>query len=153
MYRKLCSYEKGHGRSYENFNIVKIVKLSVILIILACLHVHAASYSQKVTLAGNNLALVKVFDILKKQSGYTFFYDDALLRQTSSVNINVRNITLEKALDLCLAGQSLTYSIVGKTVVIKAMKTKRTMKKKPTSGRKVSDRCSSAMCSPSVCLP
>ena len=125
MYRKLCSNEKGHGRSYENFNIVKIVKLSVLLIILACLHVHAASYSQKITLSGNNLALVKVFDILKKQSGYTFFYDDALLRQTSAVNINVRNIALEKALDLCLAGQSLTYSIVGKTVVIKAVKPKR----------------------------
>ncbi len=125
MYRKLRSYEKGYGRSCENFNIGRIVKLSLLLMTIACLHVHAASYSQKVTLSGSNLALEKVFDILKKQSGYTFFYDDALLKQTTAVNISVRNTTLEKALDQCLAGQSLTYAIVGKTVVIKAAKTRR----------------------------
>lgn len=126
MYRKLCSYGKGYGRSCENFNIARIVKLSIILMTIACLHVHAASYSQKVTLSGNDLALERVFEILKKQSGYTFFYDDALLKQTSAVSINVRNTTLEKALEQCLAGQSLTYAIVGKTVVIKAAKTRKT---------------------------
>ncbi len=98
------------------------MKLSLILLTTVCMHVHATTYSQKVTLSGKNISLEKVFDILKKQSGYTFFYDHDLLQGTPLVNINVKNMPLQQALDLCLAEQPLSYSIVGRTVVLKAKK-------------------------------
>jgi TonB-linked SusC/RagA family outer membrane protein len=121
MYGKLHFLEKCGKRSTPH-GLGKVMKMSLVLLTAVCLQVNAASYSQKITLSKKNISLEKALDLLKKQSGYTFFYDNALLKQTSNVSINVKDMELVDALDLALAGQPLTYSIVGKTVVLKSKK-------------------------------
>lgn len=95
------------------------MKLTFVILLSFCLHVSASSYSQKITLSANNMPLEKVFKIIKKQSGYSFFYDHSLLKNAASVNASVVNQPLEEALRLCFANQSLTWSVVGKTIVVK----------------------------------
>ncbi len=97
--------------------------LFALLLFAACPGVAAGiSASQKVTLSAKNITLEEAFKILKKQSGYTFFYDHELLRNAKKINVNVKNLSLEKALDACLAEQSISYTIVGKTVVLKSVR-------------------------------
>ena len=96
-----------------------IMKLTAIILLAACLQVNARGYSQKVTLSVKDVSLQKVFKSLKKQSGYAFFFDYSWLEQANNVTMEVKNASLEEALSLCFKGQPLTYSIVGRTVVVK----------------------------------
>jgi len=95
------------------------MKLTIFLLIIAALQVSAAGYGQKINLSERNAPLEKIFREIKKQSGYRFFYEDALLQQAKKVDINVRNASIEEVLDLCLSYQNLAYAIVDKTIAIK----------------------------------
>ena len=48
-----------------------------------------------------------------------FWYETELLSSGSRVSVNVKNADLEQVLRLVLKGQPLTYSILGKTIVVK----------------------------------
>ena len=90
------------------------------LMLLMCLHVSAKSYSQKIAVSTKNLPLAKVFSLIEQQTGYTFFYDNKLVKNAGSVTIDVKNASVEQVLNMALKGRGLTYTIVDKTIVIKS---------------------------------
>lgn len=94
------------------------MKFTAILLFVACLQAGADGYSQ-ITLSEKNVPLQKVFKQIQKQTGYDFLYSVELLQHAGRVTIDVRNVSLDKALELCLKDKPLGYSIVEKTVVIK----------------------------------
>lgn len=95
------------------------MKLSAIILLAACMQLHAKGYAQLISLSEKNVPLEKVFRSIEKQTGFVFFYDHKLIDNTSKITIDLRNVTLEKALDMCLKDQSLTWSIVNRNIVIK----------------------------------
>ncbi|RPD42910.1 TonB-dependent receptor [Chitinophaga barathri] len=95
------------------------MKFSLIILLCACLQVSARGYAQSVTISERNAPLEKVFRYIEKQTGYVFFFDHSLIDKAARVNVNFKNYPLDLALDLCLKDQPLTYSIVGKNIVIK----------------------------------
>jgi TonB-linked SusC/RagA family outer membrane protein len=99
--------------------ILMIMKLTAILLILS-LHLSAHVLSQKVTISGRNMSLPQVFDIIKKQTGYSFIYSHSLLANSAPVSLNVRNGELTEVLDICFLRQPLTYAIVNRTIVLRA---------------------------------
>jgi TonB-linked SusC/RagA family outer membrane protein len=105
-------------RSYS-LNIILAMKLTAVLVVTAFLHVSASGYSQKITLSEKHVSLEKIFKELRKQTGYHFLYTDELLEGTGEVDIDVRNASLQEALDQCFRNQPLTYAIVERTIVIK----------------------------------
>jgi hypothetical protein len=103
----------------EHFVITRRFRL-VFLLLLACFcQAHARSYAQKITLHEQNVLLEKLIKKIEQQSGYVFFLDYALLDPEKKVSVNIDNGTLTEAIDLCFRPFPLTYSIVGKTVVVK----------------------------------
>ena len=96
-----------------------IMKFTAIILLSACLTASATGFSQTVTLSEKNATLEKVFASIKKQTGYVFFYDEAWLQRAEKVTIDVKNIPLENALQICFKNQALSYSIIEKTIVIK----------------------------------
>jgi TonB-linked SusC/RagA family outer membrane protein len=98
-----------------------IMKMTVILLLAACLNVSAEGYSQ-VTLSERNVSLQKVFKQIQKQTGFDFLYSVELLQRSGNTSISVKDVSLEKALDICLQGKPLTYSIEDRTVVIRPKK-------------------------------
>jgi TonB-linked SusC/RagA family outer membrane protein len=95
-----------------------IMKFTGILLFIACLQVSAKGYSQ-ITLSEKNAPLQKVFKQIQKQTGYDFLYSVELLEKAGTVSIEVRNVSLEKALELCIKDKPIVYSIVENTIVIK----------------------------------
>lgn len=95
------------------------MKLTVILVLAACLQVNANGYAQKVTLQVKNVPLENIFMSIKSQTGYGFFFDQELMKQSSPVTVNIKDVSLESALSICFQNQPLTYSIVGQTIVVK----------------------------------
>jgi len=107
-------------RSEDLTKTLQIMNITTILLFATCLQVSAREgYSQKITLSQNNVSLKAIFKDIERQSDYQFFYKEKLLKQAKNVNINVANASIEEVLAACLHGQSLTYSIIDKIIVIK----------------------------------
>ena len=95
------------------------MKLTAFLILVIFLQVSVTGYSQKVSISLSNASLGKVFREITRQTGYSFLYTDEVLNGMPKVDIKLRNVPLEMALDHCFKDQPLTYSIVEHTIVIK----------------------------------
>jgi TonB-linked SusC/RagA family outer membrane protein len=111
--KSLCRPRAGMAK------ILLVMKLIVILLTTAILQVSASSYGQNVTLKQNNAKLTSVLDQIRKQTGYDFFYSQQIMENAKPVNINLNQVDIEKALEMCFKDQPLTYTIENKIVTIK----------------------------------
>lgn len=100
--------------------IFLVMRLTLILLTVACLQVSAKSSAQTVSLSQRNASLESTFAAIKKQTSFTFFFADAkLLKRARPVNIEVKNMPLREALNLLLEDQRLTYQIFDNIIAIK----------------------------------
>lgn len=99
------------------------MKLTTILMLVCCLQISAESVSQTVTLKVKNAPLTKVFNEIKKQTGYTFIYTESLLKESKRINLTVNNEPLDKVLNICFSGQPFSYRIINKTIVVEIAET------------------------------
>ncbi|WP_170982720.1 TonB-dependent receptor [Dyadobacter frigoris] len=95
------------------------MKLTFFLLTIACLHVSASGYSQKLALSMQNVPLSTVFRSIEQQSGYKFFYDNKIIRKTRKVTVDLKNTTVSEIMDQVVKDQSLVYSIVDNIIVVK----------------------------------
>lgn len=102
--------------------ILRIMRITAIIMLAACLQVSAKGLSQTVTFSGKQVPLTRVFAAIEKQTGYVFFYDATLLRGTKPVTIDARQASVEAVLKQCLEDQQLDYSIENKTITIEKRK-------------------------------
>src|SRR4051812_40868946 len=77
------------------------MKLTVLMIMIGCLHLSAKSFSQTITLSASNTNMEKVFNAIEKQSGYYFFYKYKEIKQAKPVTVSLKNATLDEALQAC----------------------------------------------------
>lgn len=98
------------------------MKLTAMLLFLVFLHAGAHTLAQKVTLTENNASLRKVFKVIEKQTGYSFFYNNRILQTAKKLDIHVKNASLQEALELCFQDQPLTYTIEDNVVVVSVKK-------------------------------
>ncbi|MGX5819780.1 TonB-dependent receptor [Chitinophaga lutea] len=95
------------------------MKLTCVFLTVLFLNVSATGLSQTVSFTGKNARLKSVFSAIRKQTGYVVFYDNALLRLTQPVTLQLENVPLETLLAASLKGQGLTWTITDKTISIK----------------------------------
>ncbi|MEO6684994.1 MAG: TonB-dependent receptor plug domain-containing protein, partial [Dyadobacter sp.] len=120
----VCSKKRSLPEG-SKLKIGRIMKLTALLFLVAFMQVSAGVYSQTVRLNENNSGLEKVFNEIRKQTGYNFLYNNRLLKNTLPVNIRVNGEELKSVLDRVFENQPLSYSIIDKTIVVK--------KRKPTA--------------------
>lgn len=99
--------------------MLRVMKLTAIILLVACLQVSATGKAQSVTLSVKGASLEEVFQSIRKQTGYLFWYDSDLLKDAKKVSIELKNATLEQALQVCFKDQPFSYTIVNKTIVVK----------------------------------
>jgi len=97
---------------------LRIMNFMTILLLACCLQISANVNSQAVTLNVKKAPLEKVFREIREQTGYTFMYTETMLKGAKKVSLQVKNVSLQKALDICFAIQPFTYNIIEKTVVV-----------------------------------
>lgn len=96
----------------------RIMRLTTLLLTVVCLNVSAKGNAQTVSFNGKNVPLTAVFSSLEQQTGLSFFFNYALLKDAKPVSLDVRNGTLEEVLNIALKGQGLDFYRIGKTVFI-----------------------------------
>jgi TonB-linked SusC/RagA family outer membrane protein len=98
--------------------ILLIMKLTTLILITAILQVSANSFAQKISLSEKNASLNKVFDQIRTQTGYDFFFTTSILQQAKPVTINVKNEEMEAVLKKIFEDQDLEYAINKKSVMV-----------------------------------
>lgn len=97
------------------------MKLTLVILTMAIFQVNAATYAQKITLHRNKASLEQVFDDIRNQSGYDFFYNLKLIKSARPVTVNIKDMDLKDALTEIFSDQPLTYTITteDKAIVVK----------------------------------
>ena len=99
--------------------ILRVMKMTTWLILIACLHVSARSFSQQVTLSVKNMPLQKVFAEIILQSGATIVYNESALKNTVPVTLQVTGASVQSVLEQCLLHQPVTFSLNDGVFVIR----------------------------------
>ncbi|MBO9635571.1 MAG: SusC/RagA family TonB-linked outer membrane protein [Chitinophagaceae bacterium] len=94
------------------------MKLTAIFLFSLLMRVHATSYAQKVTLTVKDAKLESVFSNITRQTGYLFFYNDQLLKKARPVTIDLKNVSLEQALQAIFQKQPFVYMISEKNIAV-----------------------------------
>jgi TonB-linked SusC/RagA family outer membrane protein len=97
---------------------ILVAFLLITIPLFSALPALAENSFQGISISGENMPLQKVFRKITKLTGYSIFCDYHLLQQAGPVTVNVKNASLEEALSTCLKDKSLSYEIIGKTIVI-----------------------------------
>ncbi len=100
------------------FKAVRVMQLTSILLLGACLQVTAAVRAQTVSFSGKDVPLEKVFVSVEKQTGYVFFFDEAILAEAKPVTIQASRMPLDVFLNTVLKEEGLKFSFQNKTIVI-----------------------------------
>src|SRR3954467_9621776 len=95
---------------------VRIMKLTAIILLAACLQLSARGLTQTVTISVKDAPLLTVLKAIKKQTGFVFYVTSAELKNAKNVTITANNLPLLQVLDLCFKDQPLTYTITGKLI-------------------------------------
>lgn len=95
------------------------MKLTALLMLVSCLHLHAAVNAQKVSLNARNASLADVFRQIRKQTDYLFLYDLQAIKKAARITLDLKDVPLEMALEACLKEQPFSYIIANKTIVLK----------------------------------
>jgi len=97
----------------------RIMKLTAILILGACLQIHATGLGQGITLTVKDAPIETVFKQVQKQTDYKFLYTSQLLEGAARVTLTVKNASVKEVLDECFKGQRLDYEIEEKMIVVR----------------------------------
>ncbi|AXY74759.1 SusC/RagA family TonB-linked outer membrane protein [Paraflavitalea soli] len=116
------AYGKGlhcHARNVA-MHFQRSVSIGLLLLLsIQFLAFRPAGESQVVSLNFKNAPLQKVFNEIRKQTGYTFTYSETDLSKAKPVNISISNIRILDALTLIFQEQPLTYTVIERIIIIK----------------------------------
>src|SRR5690606_37146654 len=117
MYKKYTRSCRDQSLSYFVKHRSIIMKITVLWLFLF-MHFFVIASGQKITLELKNVALEVVFQNLKRQTGNYFLYDADAIRHIKKLSLQVKDVTLEQALDICMEDLPLKYVIQEKSIIV-----------------------------------
>lgn len=113
----LCGWS-ARGSNRHITKTLLVMKLTMILLTVGFLNVHATGVSQNVSFSGKNVPLESVLLSLKKQTGFVFIYTDPVINAARPVTINAQDLPIEQFLSEVFKSQPLRYEIKNKNIII-----------------------------------
>src|SRR5690606_1328061 len=99
--------------------LMRVMKLTIILITAFLIQVSATTHAQYVTLKEKDITLKEVFNQIRKQTGYDVLWQSGKLDDNRKVDVHWESTALEKALQHTFPKLGLAYTLSDKTIVIK----------------------------------
>ncbi|GAA4806922.1 TonB-dependent receptor [Olivibacter ginsenosidimutans] len=98
------------------------MKLSILLVIITAMQVHATALAQRITLTEKNAKLDKIFRAINKQSKIDFIYKIEQLEKSKPVTLQVYERPIEEVLELMFKNQPIDYVVKNQTIIIRDKK-------------------------------
>ncbi|SMC90232.1 SusC/RagA family TonB-linked outer membrane protein [Pedobacter nyackensis] len=90
--------------------------------ILVLLLVNVAAQAQKLRYIKKNVSLVKLFKEIKSQTGVSVVWNEKEFNVDQQIDANFRNIELKRVMDEVSGKIPLTYTMMGKMIIVKERK-------------------------------
>lgn len=100
--------------------LLRVMKLTSILILFFVISVSASSYSQstKLSIQVMNGTFIEVLKQIENQSEFYFYYNKDEVKSINDVSINVSNMKIEEVMGKLLSGTNLDYKIIDRYIAI-----------------------------------
>ena len=99
-----------------NFFRFSLVSLAMLLPILSA---KATTDETKLSLSLKNANLPTILKEIKNQTKYDFMYNSKEIDINKTISVNVKNVSLDSALKVCLTPFGLTYTMKDKIIILK----------------------------------
>ncbi len=99
--------------------LLRIMRMTAILLLAVGLHVSGKTVSQTITFSGKDATLREVFTAVRNQTDFGIIYNKLWLGNTRPLTIKAVNMPLRRFLEEVFASQPLEFSIVGKMVIVR----------------------------------
>ncbi len=100
-----------HSYTLKNDKKAKGIRFVLFLFMVV---IQAAAFAQggmKITIQKENITVIEALKEVEKQSKLSVGYNDSQLIDKPAINLNLKNVDLEKALSIILKGTGFTYGI------------------------------------------
>ena len=99
---------------------IKIMKLTVLMLVVCLSGAFASTYAQTATLnvSAKNETLENVLKQIEKQSEFLFFYNVDEIDKNEKISINEKNANIQTVLDAIVAKTGLKYTIKDRHIVL-----------------------------------
>jgi len=104
-----------------------MAKLVVLFTLVAVFQATANSYAQRITLKAQRITLSEAMEAVHEQSGYEVFFGGKKYGR-ALLNVDMKNATLEEAMNALLHDLSLDWRLSGNTIIIKPSTERRSAK-------------------------
>lgn len=78
----------------------------------------ASQGAAKINLKGNNITLASLFKSVKKQTGLTVFYNNALLDDSQTISVDFKGAELNDVMTVALKGRGLEWVVKNKYILL-----------------------------------
>lgn len=100
-----------------------LITLFSLLLLLCAVHSRAQDNEPRVTISAKNQSLREIFRTIQSQTGLNIVVSEKIISAAKKITINVKDMPLKQALDLCLKDTDLTCSIEDGIIVVKKKET------------------------------
>ena len=107
-------FRRTHG------NFLLMMRLTMLFLLMTFVSLTATALGQRTTIKLDNVDLQVAFNEIKQKMGYTFVYNDQVVKNVGKVSVNVTSSDIKYILAKCLEGTSLDFYIEDNIVVIKS---------------------------------
>ena len=116
---KMYPITRDQKKSWKK--ILRIMKLTVILLFGSMIAMSASSYSQntKLNLSAKNTSLIDIFRHIEDQSEFYFYFQKEDVKTKESVTYEAKDVLVTEVLDEVLAKTGLEYKVIDRYIVVK----------------------------------
>lgn len=129
-----------HSYTLKNDKKAKGIRFVLFLFMVVIQATAFAQSGMKITIQKENITVIEALKEVEKQSKLSVGYNDSQLIDKPAINLNLKNIDLEKALSIILKGTGFTYGIKRNYINIIPQPKTGTMVVKQVTGRVVDEK-------------
>ncbi|MBV7529664.1 SusC/RagA family TonB-linked outer membrane protein [Chitinophaga sp. sic0106] len=119
MLKRVGIKRPGNSWLSQRHKTMRVLRMAVMLMLTFIINGYATGKAQgKVSVTVQAGTLAHVLSTVEKQTGYSFFFDEKILTAAKPVSINVKEMELEKFLELVFKDQPFRYSIRNRVITI-----------------------------------
>jgi TonB-linked SusC/RagA family outer membrane protein len=107
------------------------MKLKLVLLFAFNLYIPVTSIAQTVTLSVKDTPMKLVLKEIHNQTGLNILVDEAIIEKIGKVTLDVKNVSVNEALRICIKSEDLSYSIVDGTLIIRKVQSFQPANKNP----------------------
>lgn len=111
--------QKGQLKPYPTPFIRQCLRfVGSFLVLITLLFPFRLSAQEHLSIIATDTSLASIFDQIRNQSEIDFIYNDELLAKCDKVSINVKDVSIEDVLEMCLDKSILAYQKINHTIII-----------------------------------